>query len=172
MSLTLPAPFWRRIAAAIYDGLLLLGLWVATSLLEIVIRGQLLGLPRHLLWLQCLMLAVGGVFFCLSWTRGGQTPGMRAWRLQVQRFDGAALRLPVALVRYLAMLLTWAAALSPVCLLIPGIYAQTEIRGALLLAGLLAALATIPVLFGSQRRAPCDWLAGTEVRLLPEPAGP
>lgn len=169
LQVAVPAPAWRRLFAAVYDGLLLIGLWVATTLVEIVIRGQLLSLPRHLFWLQMLLLVVAAIFFCMSWTRGGQTPGMRAWRLKVQRHDGAALRLPIAVLRCGVMLLTWAAAAAPLFLLVPAVWSNPDIRHVLSLAGLAAMISAAPLLFGSHRRAACDWVAGTDVMQLPAP---
>ncbi len=40
------------------------------------------------LWACC--WAVTGLYATVSWRRGGQTLGMRPWRLQVVRLDGAA----------------------------------------------------------------------------------
>lgn len=160
-----PAPLWRRLIASIYDGLLLLGLLMAAALIEVLVRDQLLGLVRDDTWLQLYFFLVGLAFFSLSWTRGGQTLGMRVWRLQVRRADGAALRLPIAMLRYAVMLLTWSMALAPLGLMLP---VQHTAPGLLLGAGLLAALAAVPMLMNGRRRAPCDWVAGTEVVELPK----
>ena len=43
---------------------------------------------QWLLWLCC--WAVTGLYATLSWRRGGQTLGMRPWRLQVTTPDGSA----------------------------------------------------------------------------------
>ena len=43
---------------------------------------------QWLLWLCC--WAVTGLYATLSWRRGGQTLGMRPWRLQVSNPDGSA----------------------------------------------------------------------------------
>jgi uncharacterized RDD family membrane protein YckC len=40
-----------------------------------------------LLWLTCWV--IGGVYATASWRRGGQTLGMRPWRLRVVASDGA-----------------------------------------------------------------------------------
>lgn len=41
---------------------------------------------QWLLWLCC--WAVAGLYATVSWRRGGQTLGMRPWRLQLQAIDG------------------------------------------------------------------------------------
>lgn len=166
-NLIVPAPLWRRVASAIYDGLLLLGLWMAAALIEVILREQVLGLPRSSLWIQLYFFFIGLGFFGWSWTRGGQTLGMYAWRLQVRRLDGAALRWPVAFVRFTAMLTTWGIVLMPSLLLIPR-YAGHAAMQPIALAGLLFAIVmAVWMLVEARRRAPCDWLSGTEVVQLP-----
>lgn len=43
---------------------------------------------QWLLWLVC--WAVAGLYATISWRRGGQTLGMRPWRLKVTAADGSA----------------------------------------------------------------------------------
>lgn len=52
-----------------------------------------------LLWLLCWLLT--GAYATVSWRRGGQTLGMRPWRLRVVAIDGGAPTWRAALVRYL-----------------------------------------------------------------------
>ena len=49
---------------------------------------------------QLVYFSIGGLYFGLCWSNGGQTLGMKAWRLVLRRDDGAPLRLPIALLRY------------------------------------------------------------------------
>jgi uncharacterized RDD family membrane protein YckC len=60
------------------------------------------------LLLQAGLVAVMIAFHVGFWTHGGQSLGMRAWRLRVVRWDGAPLRLSDALLRYAA---AWLSAL-------------------------------------------------------------
>lgn len=163
-----PAPLWRRLLAAIYDGLVLLGLWLAALLIEMIVRENLLGLPRRELWLQLYLFGTGLVFFGWFWIHGGQTLGMRAWQLQVRRLDGAALRWPICAVRYSVMLLTWMAVLSPTLLGLPRFAAIPAIQPAALVGALMALAAGVLMLIEARRRAPCDWAAGTEVVVVPK----
>lgn len=169
-NLTLPAPLWRRLTAATYDGLLLLGLWMAAVLLELIVRGQLLGLSPSTTWMQLLLFAVGLIFFGRSWTRGGQTLGMYAWRLQVRRLDGMPLRWPIATVRYAVMLATWMAVLAPTLLGIPRFATSATLQGVVLVCGLLTLSLAMLMRVDARGRAPCDWIAGTEVVQLPRVA--
>ena len=166
-NLMLPAPLWRRLIAAVYDGLLLLGLWMAGALIDVLLRDQLLGLPRHWLWLQFFFFLIGLGFFGWSWTHGGQTLGMRVWRLHVRRLDGSGLRWPIATLRYSTMLATWMAATTPLLLLIPRYAAQSTLVAAAVAGSLIVLASTVQMLMESRRRALCDWISGTEVVVLP-----
>lgn len=77
----------RRVAALAYDGLLLVGLWFASSALLLALSGGLLSDPARPLWLgyahRASLVLVTAVFFTGFWTHGGQTLGMRAWRLRL-----------------------------------------------------------------------------------------
>lgn len=103
-----PCPLPRRLAAAVYDTVLLLGVelfaFVPYTLLR---RGAGDGSfdPLALLWL----LIVAFLFFGWFWTHGGQTLGMRTWRIRLQNRDGGVVSWAQALRRYLAALVSWAA---------------------------------------------------------------
>lgn len=168
VSMNLPAPLWRRLMSALYDGLLLLGLWFAAALIDLLVRDQWLGIARHWGWMQAFFFAVGLAFFGGSWTRGGQTLGMRVWRVQVRRLDGAALRWPLATLRYAAMLATWMAVLAPTLLLIPRLAQEASIQSLALACLLLSLVSGVMMLAEARRRAICDWIAGTEVVELPK----
>jgi len=77
----------RRGLAMLYDGLLLVALWFGVSAVLLAISAGLLTEPGRPLWLAyahrlSLVLATLG-FFGWFWTHGGQTLGMRAWRLRL-----------------------------------------------------------------------------------------
>ena len=99
---TEPASLWLRLLAGIYDLLPLLGLWFFAGAIGLGLSGGTLEAhqePRKLLT-QALVLAFTAAYFTISWTRGGQTIGMRAWRLRVTRADGACVTWPRALLRF------------------------------------------------------------------------
>jgi uncharacterized RDD family membrane protein YckC len=165
--LALPSPLWRRLAAAVYDGLLLIAVIMVAALAEVLAR-NLLGYARDWSLLRAWLFLCGLGFFGWFWTHGGQTPGMRAWRLRVRRLDGAGLRWPVAAVRYAGMLAGWLLCLLPPLLLaLPAqavppqdqAYCLPVALGALVLAG----LGFVLLLADGRRRGPHDLLAGTEV---------
>jgi uncharacterized RDD family membrane protein YckC len=45
------------------------------------------------------LIAVVGFFFVWFWSHGGQTLGMRAWRLKIQRMDGNSISMLQAIIR-------------------------------------------------------------------------
>lgn len=103
--LVLPASVGRRLAASLYDGLLLLALWMSAALVEVLVTDAL-GLGRSPALTRALLLGIAAFFFAWCWTHGGQTLGGRAWRLRVERLDGQPLNLPTALLRFAAGI-TW-----------------------------------------------------------------
>lgn len=166
--LIVPAPLWRRLMAAVYDGLLLLGIWLGATVIEFLVREKLLGLPLNWHWQRLYLFAIGLGFFGWFWVHGGQTLGMRVWRLQVRRLDGTALRWPISALRFSLMLLTWSAVLAPLSLLLPQYAAAPRAQGVALVCSLFALAAAVLMMVESRRRAPCDWAAGTEVVELPK----
>jgi uncharacterized RDD family membrane protein YckC len=110
MSIATTPGLLRRLAAIFYDTLLLGALLlVAVALVTFTLE---MGLgykldPTHPLY-RIYLLLVSVAFFVWFWTHGGQTLGMRAWRLRIVRNDGQPLELKDALLRYAAALLSWA----------------------------------------------------------------
>jgi uncharacterized RDD family membrane protein YckC len=93
----------RRLAAILYDLLLLIALlFVATAIITLP-----LGYPSGamLLVFQFFIFEIIPlIFFAGFWIRGGQTLGMRAWRLKLVRMDGGNINWLDALKRHLAAL--------------------------------------------------------------------
>lgn len=93
----------RRFGAMLYDSLLVAALLlVATAMLLPLTGGEAIdsrrfGTLRHVYQVLDLAIIVG--FFGFFWTRRGQTLGMAAWRLKLEREDGGALTWPDALKR-------------------------------------------------------------------------
>ncbi len=101
-----------RLLAMVYDLLPLAALWMATSAMMLLLRGGVRVTPGSAAAMVefVLLLAVTFAYLGLSWRRGGQTLGMRAWRLRLVNVDGSS---PVpwrALVlRYLVAMVSLAA---------------------------------------------------------------
>ena len=88
----------RRLAALVYDTLLLAAIWMMLTLGLVLARGE--SIPAGTLPHQFLLAASAAAFFIGFWTRGGQTLGMRAWRLRVERQSGEPVDLPTAALRF------------------------------------------------------------------------
>lgn len=99
------AGVFRRLAAACYDALLLAAVWFVATLVIVAGRNGA-PIPAGTFAYQVLLLLLAAAFFITSWTRGGQTLGMRAWRLRVERESGEALDWRTALMRFGAGLLS------------------------------------------------------------------
>lgn len=101
-----------RLLAMLYDLLPLAALWMATSAVMLLLRGGERVVPGSAAAMIefLLLLAVSFAYLGLSWRRGGQTLGMRAWRLYLVNTDGSR---PVPwhalLLRYLVAMLSLAA---------------------------------------------------------------
>src|SRR3546814_1722422 len=122
-----PAPLWRRLIAAIYDSLLLLGLWMVTVLIDAVVRA-LVGSARDWEMLRICLFVVGLGFFGWFCTHGGQTLGMRVWRVRVRRDNGDSLNWVSAAVRYGGLLLVRGIVLTPLILRLPHLRAEPRAR--------------------------------------------
>lgn len=66
----------------IYDGLLLIGVWMVGTAIALPFVGGRIDGANPLFRLYLLLLAFA--YFDLSWRRAGQTLGMRAWRIRLQ----------------------------------------------------------------------------------------
>ncbi len=163
-----PAPLWRRLAAALYDGLLLLGLWMAALLVDTIARDGL-GSERQWPALRAYLFLIGLAFFGWFWTHGGQTLGMRAWRLQLRRTSGADVRWTEAALRYALMLLCWGVALTPAAMTMPALAARPQAHTLTAATVIATALALLLLRLDPRRRGPQDWLSGTEVVYLGDP---
>ncbi|MCU7931575.1 MAG: RDD family protein [Candidatus Thiodiazotropha sp. (ex Codakia rugifera)] len=97
--------FLRRLAAILYDSLLLVALlFVATAVITLPL-GSLEG-SNLLLFQFFIFEIIPLLFFTGFWTWGGQTLGMRAWRLRLVRTDGKAVNWGDAMKRHMAALLS------------------------------------------------------------------
>ena len=95
----------RRLAAGAYDLLVLAGVLMLTSLLLIIGRGGA-AIPQGSPAFQLFLAAQTGLYFIGFWSRGGQTPGMRAWNIRIETLAGAAPSAATAATRLAAALLS------------------------------------------------------------------
>jgi uncharacterized RDD family membrane protein YckC len=105
MSLNPPAGLLRRLAALIYDLLLVIALMMLTTIALIAVNGGEPIRPGNPLYQAALVLTIAS-FFVGFWVYGGQTLGMRAWRISVETSSGQALDLKTGCLRFAAGVLS------------------------------------------------------------------
>jgi uncharacterized RDD family membrane protein YckC len=99
-----PAGLLRRLAALLYDLLLVAALAMAATFAMLplsdgeAILASTQGAIAHAYRAVLLLLVFG--YFGASWTRSGQTLGMRAWHIELRSEGGGRLRWPGAAARF------------------------------------------------------------------------
>ena len=93
----------RRLAAFLYEGVLLFGLLMVVGGIYSVITNQRHGMHGREGMMATIFLALS-LYFMWFWTHGGQTLAMRTWHLRLVSAQGLPLSLGQALKRYL---LSW-----------------------------------------------------------------
>lgn len=128
----------RRLMAALYDWLLVLAVMMVLSVPVVALLDDSVT-PGNGFYRIALML-IAAAFFIGFWSKGGQTLGMKAWRLQLTQLNGQPVGVQQAAMRY-----GWA------------------------LASLLpAGLGFLWQVWDKDRLSWHDRLSGTTIRLLPE----
>jgi hypothetical protein len=93
----------RRLASACYDGLLVLALlMIITATLQLTTHGHALTHASIGAWVyayHAILIATLIGYFYVGWTRKGQTLGMKAWGLRLQRAHGQRVDLTTVLIR-------------------------------------------------------------------------
>jgi uncharacterized RDD family membrane protein YckC len=138
------AALHRRLFAMLYDGLLLLAVLFIASAIPLIFTGGEAVRGHNLLMSGYFLLIIFG-FFGWFWTHGGQTLGMRAWRLQLILDNGTAPGWGAALLRFVSGLPGWLVLILGVFVLyrpglhLPGIlgWLQALPHGGIALLGLL-----------------------------------
>jgi len=97
----------RRLAAIIYDALLVTALLFLATIPFIAVRGgEPVEVGDNLLYRGVLAIVVYA-FFVGFWTRSGRTLGMQSWGLQLQTADDRIPGFGAASIRFFAALLSW-----------------------------------------------------------------
>lgn len=106
-----PASLGKRLMAIVYDLFLLAALLFVAELLPTLLHGG--AIDKHsdnmLLYLlhQMYLLLVAFVFFGWFWVHGGQTLGMKTWRLQLLQADGKPISWQTAGLRFVVAIVSW-----------------------------------------------------------------
>jgi len=113
----------RRLASWLYDALVVVAFSMVTTVLFLFAVQGLISLDMLSLGNSIdvsdlienniilesirtfLLVSVNCAFFVYFWTKGGQTIGMRSWRLKVQNLDGTKISVKQAIIRAFSSLL-------------------------------------------------------------------
>jgi uncharacterized RDD family membrane protein YckC len=132
---SLPMPgLARRMAAFVYEGVLLFGVVFVAGFLYSVVTRQDHAL-RGQTGLQVFVFLVLAAYFITFWSRGGQTVAMQAWHVRLVSADGAAVTPLRALARYLLAWLWFAPAL--IAASVAGLHSAAQIF-TLMIVGVIA----------------------------------
>lgn len=109
LSTSVRAGFWLRMAAILYDSLLLIALlFLATAIALPLNKGEAFKSDQYIYHVY--LLTVCFLYYAWFWTHGGQTPGMKAWKLKLtpaNHSNNARISWKQAEIRLLAALLSW-----------------------------------------------------------------
>jgi len=131
----------RQLAAMLYDALVVIALWFAAAVPVVLILGGPPASTAARALFQAYLLAVAFGFFGYFWVHGGQTLGMRAWRLRLESADDGTVRWRQAGLRF----------------------------GVAIVSGLALGLGYLWRYIDPERRGWHDRASGTRLRLLPKP---
>ncbi len=129
----------RRLAAMLYDSLVVAGLLLLSTLLLLAATTHRAIPPQTHVYQLFLVLQIAS-YYIGFWTYGGQTIGMLAWHLRLQHTDGGGITFTNACKRFL---------LSAPCVLLAGIGIIWQI-------------------FDKDRLALHDRFTGSKIIVLPE----
>ena len=104
-----PCGFARRLAAVGYDAILLFAVGYVATIPILVIHGGRAIEPGDP-WYSTYLLAIGYAYFVWQWCRGGQTLGMKAWRIRLRDVAGGQVGWGRASLRFFAALGSWGCA--------------------------------------------------------------
>ncbi|MBB5407901.1 putative RDD family membrane protein YckC [Paraburkholderia sp. RAU6.4a] len=146
----------RRLAALLYEAVILFGVVFVAGYLFSTLTQQRNGLAHHNLLAGWIGLVVG-VYFVWFWTHGGQTLPMKTWRLRVVGADGAPVSVGRAIARYV---FAWLWFLPPLAL---HPLLGLRVPQTLVIAGVWFVVWAASGRFDPQRQFLHDRLAGTRV---------
>jgi uncharacterized RDD family membrane protein YckC len=103
--------FIRLAATIFYDALLLTAVLFFATFMLLVIPEEIRNTNPVVQILKVLWyLLVSYIYFVGFWLKGGQTPGMKAWKIKLVNTQGGAPSTKQATIRFFAAILSWALA--------------------------------------------------------------
>lgn len=94
----------RRLAAVCYDCLLITALLMVISGIFVLLNhNEIVSGPVF----QSVLFLATFTFYTFFWRRGGQTLGMRSWRIKLISLTGQPVSLNQCLLRFMVALMSW-----------------------------------------------------------------
>jgi uncharacterized RDD family membrane protein YckC len=104
------AGIFRRLFAIFYDCFLLTAiLFIVSAVGTALNHGRAIepGAPLYPLFVS-VIFALSYLYFAWFWIHGGQTLGMKTWRMQIQTCDISVINWKTAGIRFITAILSWA----------------------------------------------------------------
>lgn len=164
-----PAGLFRRLAAQTYDFLLVVALWFIGTFAMLPLTGGEAITPATqggVAWLyRGWLLAIAFGYFGFCWVRGGQTLGLRAWRIRLQSADGSAVSWRGAALRFAGGMVAVSLAVAGAWQLARPGWTPSDAVALLMLLPAIANLAWIP--FDGAGRSLQDLASAVQVVRVP-----
>ena len=103
------AGLFRRLFAIFYDGFLLIAiLFIATAIATALNQGDAIQ-PTDTFYPLYVVVVLGlsYLYFAWFWIHGGQSLGMKTWRIQLRSTKGKNIGWKTASIRFCAALISW-----------------------------------------------------------------
>ena len=150
----------RRLFALVYDTLLAIAATFIAFQPVPLVEDVIQGFPLVQALTSLYLVAVWFLFFAWFWTHGGQTVGMKAWRIKLLREDGTNITWSDAMFRFF---------LSNGCFLVLLLMVGLEVisvRLSLILGGAIFCLAFLWAAFDRRQRTLHDLASRTRLIVL------
>jgi uncharacterized RDD family membrane protein YckC len=101
-----PASTTKRLLAIVYDSLLLIAiLFLAMAVMSLILKGENQKDGNLVATIYLILVSYG--FFAWFWIHGGQTLGMRAWKLQLVSTEKSPINYKQAAIRFSTAMPAW-----------------------------------------------------------------
>jgi len=100
-----PSPF-RLLAVMLYDSMLLVSVLLVAAAVAVALNGgEAIGANNPFFFVY--LLGVAFIFYGWFWTHGGQTLGMRAWRIYLISGNNTGINWQQAFLRFVVGIFSW-----------------------------------------------------------------
>ena len=98
--------FSKRLAAIFYDSLLLLAVFFFSTLFLLPFTHGEAIMPGNIVF-DVYLLIISYLYFVWQWMAGGQTLGMRAWKIRLEEAENFRVSWKSASIRFFLAILSW-----------------------------------------------------------------